>query len=133
MKTYLQCSIIGEITEIKTKHKIFNNDDFKEYLNIEYINYDKYIFVICKNKETQETQVSGNGFSNESHKKNITFLPFYSNEIYGNFLLFLVDNNNNIMSLTENKFLKFTSKKIQNSSSLNKIEDYSSDDFNLSD
>ena len=35
--------------------------------------------------------------------KNIT-LPFYEKELFGDFLLFIIDNENNIKSLTENKF-----------------------------
>ena len=47
--------------------------------------------------------------------------------IFGDFLLFIIDSENNIKSLTENKFLKFIN--ISHKS----INDYSSDDFNLSD
>ena len=119
MKIYIQFSTIGEITELKTKNKLFSKDICNDYSIIEYIDHDKYRFVICKN--------------NINLQKNITFLPFYQSAIYGDFLLFLVDNDDKIISLTENKFLKFTNKKLQNSNSLNNIEEYSSDDFNLSD
>jgi hypothetical protein len=122
MKVYLQFSTIGEVTELKIKDKLFSKEDFNEYDTNVYIEHDKYKFIICKNEK-----------NNETHQKNITFLPFYEKEIYGDFLLFLIDNEDNIISLPEKKFLKFTNVKLQNSSSLNKIEDYSSDDFNLSD
>lgn len=122
MKIYLLFSTIGEVTELKIKDKLFSKEDFSEYDTHEYIEHEKYKFIICKNEK-----------NNNTHQKNITFLPFYQKEIYGDFLLFLVDNDNNITSLSEKKFLKFTNIKLQNSSSLNKIEDYSSDDFNLSD
>lgn len=122
MKIYLQFSTIGEITELKIKNKSFNKENFNDYDTHEYIEYNKYKFIICKNKK-----------NNKTHQKNITFLPFYKKDIYGNFLLFLIDNEDNFISLSEKKFMKFTSIKLQNSSSLNKIEDYSSDDFNLSD
>jgi len=120
MKIYLQFSTIGEITELKTKDKLFNKETFNNYSIIEYVDHDKYRFVICKNNIN-------------NLQKNITFLPFYQLDIHGDFLLFLIDNDNNIISLTESKFLKFTNKKLQNSSSLNNIEEYSSDDFSLSD
>ena len=122
MKIYLQFSIIGEITELKIKDKLFSKEKFNEYDTHEYIEHEKYKFVICKNEK-----------NNKTHQKNITFLPFYQKEIYGDFLLFLVDDEYNIISLPEKKFMKFTTKKLQNISSLNNIEDYSSDDFNLSD
>ncbi len=122
MKVYLQFSIIGEVTELKIKDKLFSKENFNEYDTHEYVEHDKYKFIICKNEK-----------NNKTHQKNITFLPFYQKEIYGDFLLFLIDNEDNIISLPEKKFLKFTNIKLQNSSSLTKIEDYSSDDFNLSD
>ena len=122
MKIYLKFSIIGEVTEIKIKDKLFSKQNFNEYNIHEYIKYDKYKFIICKNEKTNETQL-----------KNITFLPFYEKEIYGDFLLFLIDNEYNIISLSEKKFMNFTNKKLQNTNSFNNIEDYSSDDFNLSD
>lgn len=122
MKIYLQFSTIGEITELKIKDKLFRKENFNDYDTNEYIEYNKYKFIICKNNK-----------NNEIHQKNITFLPFYQKEIYGDFLLFLVDDEYNIISLPEKKFMKFTTKKLQNISSLNNIEDYSSDDFNLSD
>ena len=122
MKIYLQFSTIGEITELKIKDGKYPQESFSKYDTHEYIEYDKYKFIVCKNNK-----------NNKIHQKNITFLPFYEKVIYGNFLLFLIDNENNIISLSEKKFLKFTNKKLQNISSLNNIEDYSSDDFNLSD
>ena len=122
MKIYLKFSTIGEITELKIKDKLFKKENFNEYDTHEYIEHNKYKFIICKNDK-----------NNEIHQKNITFLPFYEKEIYGDFLLFLIDNDNNIISFPEKKFMKFTTKKLQNISSLNNIEDYSSDDFNLSD
>lgn len=120
MKIYLRFSIIGEIMELKIKDKLFSKESFNEYDTHEYIDYDKSRFVLCKN-------------DGKTCKKNITFLPFYEKPIFGDFLLFLIDNEDNIISLSEKKFMKFTTIKIQNSSSLNNIEDYSSDDFNLSD
>lgn len=122
MKIYLQFSIIGEITELKIKDTKYKQDLFNEYDTHEHIEHKNYKFVICKN-----------GKNNKIHHKNITFLPFYEKEIYGDFLLFLIDDENNIKSLSEKNFMKFTNIKIQNCSSLNNIEDYSSDDFNLSD
>ena len=122
MKIYLQFSTIGEITELKIKESKYREEIFNEYDTHEYIEHEKYKFIICKNEK-----------NNKTYQKNITFLPFYEKEIYGNFLLFLIDNDNNIISLSEKKFMKFTNKKLQNISSLNNIEDYSSDDFDLSD
>lgn len=119
MKYYLKFSIIGDIEECKTKETTinYNNDN---YLYHKIIKYNEYNFIVFYNDD-------------QNKPKNISYLPFYDNTIYGDFLLFMVDDNNNLLNLSEKKFLKYTSKKIQNSSSLNYIVDYSSDDFNLSD
>ena len=114
MKTFLFFSTEGEITEIKTKDKQFKTDDYKDYTYIENITYNFHNFIILFNK-------------NENDQKNITSLPFYKKELFGDFVLFTIDNENNIKSLTENKFLKFINV------SQKSINDYSSDDFNLSD
>ena len=114
MKTYLHFSTEGEVTEIKTKEKLFKYDSYKDYTYIENIIHNSQNFIILFNK-------------NAIDKKNITSLPFYKKELLGDFLLFIIDNENNIKSLTENKFLKFIN--ISHKS----INDYSSDDFNLSD
>tara|TARA_A100001015_G_C14476895_1_gene513949 strand:+ start:169 stop:513 length:345 start_codon:yes stop_codon:yes gene_type:complete len=114
MKTYLHFSTEGEVTEIKTNDKLFNSDSYKDYTYIENITHNSNNFIILFNKNTNE-------------KKNITSLPFYNKELFGNFILFIIDNQNNIKSLTENKFLKFINVSKKN------INDYSSDDFNLSD
>jgi len=103
MKTYLHFSTEGEVTEIKTKEKLFKCDSYKDYTYIENVNHNSHNFIILFNK-------------NATDKKNITSLP-----------LFIIDNENNIKSLTENKFLKFINV------SHKSINDYSSDDFNLSD
>jgi hypothetical protein len=114
MKTYLHFSTEGEVTEIKTKEKLFKCDSHKDYTYIENVTHNSHNFIILFNK-------------NANDKKNITSLPFYKKELLGDFLLFIVDNENNIKSLTENKFLKFINV------SHKSINDYSSDDFNLSD
>ena len=114
MKTYLQFSTDGELTEIKTRDKLFKPDNYKDYTYIENIIHNSYNFIILFNK-------------NANDNKNITSLPFYKKELFGVFLLFIIDNDNNIKSLTENKFLKFINVSQKN------INDYSSDDFNLSD
>lgn len=116
MKTYLSFSIEGEITEIKIKDKQFNIDKFNNLFKYnENIIYNSYNFIILFNK-------------NKESKKNISCLPFFKEELFGNFLLFSINNNNNTLkSLTENKFLKLINISQKN------ISDYSSDDFNLSD
>lgn len=116
MKNYLYFSTDGDIEQLETKLKIFVNDNYKEYNFIETIEYNKYNFIILFNK-------------NNDDKKNLTVLPFYNKDIYGAFVLFAIDQQNNIKSFTEKKFLQLISKKIKSSS----FEDYSSDDFNLSD
>lgn len=113
MKTYLRFSNEGEITELKTKNILFKCENYTDYNFIDNINHNKYNFIILYNKMNEI--------------KNITSLPFYKKEIYGNFLLFAVDNVNNIKSFTENKLMKFINIEKKN------IEDYSSDDFSLSD
>ena len=114
MRYYLHFNTIGEIEEFKTKDTVFNSNNYSEYSFIENVKYNKYNYIILYNKN--------------SAIKNITALPFLKNmEIYGDFLLFAIDSNSNIKSLTENKYMK-----LLNTVKIN-IEDYSSDDFNLSD
>jgi hypothetical protein len=113
MKTYLNFSINGEITEMKTKDKYIKIEDYINYNLFEFINHNKYNLIILYNND-------------KKHSKNITYLPFYNKEILGDFLLFSVDSEKNIKSLTEKKFLKILNIIQKN------IEDYSSDDFNLS-
>lgn len=116
MKTYLEFSVDGDITEIKTKNKSFDaNDYINDYKFVENINYNKYIFILLYNN------------SDNNNQKNITKLPFYNRDLYGKFIIFMLDSENNIKSFTENKFLNLITVK------KNQIEDYSSDDFNLSD
>jgi hypothetical protein len=114
MITYLHFSVLGEIEELKTKHKILNLENFNNFSFKEKVLHNTHSFIILFNKNTNE-------------KKNITSLPFYKKEIIGDFLLFKVDENDNLKSLTENKFLKLINISQKN------INDYSSDDFNLSD
>ena len=115
MKTYLSFSVDGEITELKIKDKSFKIENYANYTYIDKVIHNRHDFNILYNKI-------------ENDKKNITSLPFYDKEIYGDFLLIEIDNdNNNLKSLTENKFLKLIS------ISQKEITDYSSDDFNLSD
>lgn len=114
MKSYLNFSTEGELTEIKTNDKLFKHENYNDYIYIENITHNSYNFILLFNK-------------NANDKKNISSLPFYNKELFGNFLLFIVDNENNIKSLTENKFLKFIN------IAQKKNYDYSSDDFNLSD
>ena len=116
MKTYLLFSVEGEISEHKTKNTIFQNQEYTNYNFRETIinESNKNIFVILFNKNTTDIA-------------NITVLPFYKKQIYGEFLLFRIDSEYNLKSLTENKFLKLLN------TTPKKIEDYSSEDFNLSD
>lgn len=132
MKTYLEFSNKGDITEHQFDNKKFNKENYTDFKNIEKIMYNKYNFIILYNT-----------FDSTNLIKNITNLPFYNKEIYGNFLLFSYSLNckknekqelNNsvndiiiLKSLSEIKFLKLIN-------IVDKpIEDYSSDDFNLSD
>tara|TARA_B100001093_G_scaffold189451_1_gene182006 strand:+ start:8530 stop:8895 length:366 start_codon:yes stop_codon:yes gene_type:complete len=120
MKNYLYFSPDGELEELKTKSKIYDSDDYTEYKYIETIEYNKYNFIILFNK-------------NENEKINLTSLPFYNKNINGPFLLLALDKQNNFKSLTQKKFLQLISKDNFKKHTLNTIEDYSSDDFNLSD
>ena len=115
MKTYLKFSISGIPEEIKINDKIFNMNNFSEYKYIENIQYNKYNFIVLYNI-----------YSDNNCMLNITKLPFYKKSIYGDFLLFSV-NNDNILSITEKKIVKLIN------IICNNIEDYSSDDFSLSD
>lgn len=114
MKTYLRFSVEGEIEELKTKEKQFNKDNYTDYNNMVNVMYNKKNFIILFNNK-------------ELEKKNISVLPFYKQDIYGEYILFIIDNENNIKSLTEQKYLKLLRISKKN------YEEYSSDDFNLSD
>ena len=124
MKTYLEFSVDGDILELKSKDKIFyaNNYDYKFIDNIV---YNKYNFIILYNKYTEEQILN-----NYDCKKNITKLPFIEKNIYGKFSVFIVDSSNNLKSFSENKLLNLISIKPK---STEDIDNYSSDDFNLSD
>ena len=113
MKSYLRFSIKGELFELKTKEKTLNIENYTDYKYFEKIKHNKYNYIILYNKDL--------------HDKNITVLPFYDKEIYGDFLLFMIDEDENLKSITESKFLKLINV------NKNNIYEYSSDDFNLSD
>ena len=140
MKTYLEFSNKGDITEHQFNNRKFNKENYTDFKHIEKIMYNKYNFILLYNK-----------YDNINSIKNLTYLPFYDKEIYGNFLLFsynlnelksenknekinetlelnsCIDDTIKLKSLTEIKFLKLIN-------IVDKpIEDYSSDDFNLSD
>lgn len=144
MKTYLEFSNKGDITEHQFNNRKFNKENYTDFKYIEKIMYNKYNFILLYNT-----------FDDSNSVKNITHLPFYDKDIYGNFLLFSYSLNElksenkienksekinenpelnscnydtiQLKSLTEIKFLKLIN-------IVDKpIEDYSSDDFNLSD
>jgi hypothetical protein len=112
MKTYLEFSILGEITELKTKYKFIDINNFNFYNTLEKISYNNYYYILLIN-------------NNNPNNKNISVLPFYNKEIYGSFLLFKIDKDDNIISFKEKNFLNLLNKN-------NTFEDYSSDDFDLS-
>ena len=116
MKIYLEFSVDGDIIELKTKDKVIEPNNY-DYKYIENINYNKYHFALLYN-------------NNNECKKNITNFPFVKKVIYGKFALFMVDYENNIKSFNENKLLNLINIKPKNSED---IDNYSSDDFNLSD
>lgn len=113
MPTYLEFSIEGDITQLKTKDKSIEINNY-DYTFIDNITYMKHNFVILYNRLNKE-------------EPNVTKLPFYEKTINGKFVLFLLDNFGKIKSLKEEKFLKLIN--IEK----NYDNDYSSDDFNLSD
>ena len=136
MKTYLEFYNKGDITEHQFNNRKFNKENYTDFKYIEKIMYNKYNFILLYNT-----------FDDSNSVKNITFLPFFKKDIYGNFLLFsynlneqksekknenselnsCIDDTIMLKSLTEIKFLKLIN-------IVDKpIEDYSSDDFNLSD
>lgn len=125
MKTYLEFSVNGDIQEIKSKDKVFDVTNY-DYKFIDNIEYNKYNFIILYNKYTEDQIL--NNYNN--YKKNITKLPFLEKIIYGKFIIFLVDSSNNLKSFTENKLLNLINIKPSN---IDDIDNYSSDDFNLSD
>ena len=136
MKTYLEFSNKGDITEHQFNNRKFNKENYTDFKYIEKIMYNKYNFILLYNT-----------FDDSNSVKNITHLPFFKKDIYGNFLLFsyslneqkseeknenselnsYIDDKIMLKSLPEIKFLKLIN-------IVDKpIEDYSSDDFNLSD
>ena len=140
MKTYLEFSNKGDITEHQFNNRKFNKENYPDFKYIEKIMYNKYNFMLLYNT-----------FDDSNSIKNITHLPFFKKDIYGNFLLFsyslneekreerreeknenselnsCINDNITLKSLQEIKFLKLIN-------IVDKpIEDYSSDDFNLSD
>lgn len=112
MKTYLEFSVLGEITELKTQYKFIDINNFNYYNTLEKISYNNSNYILLIN-------------NNNSKDKNISVIPFYNNEIFGSFLLFKIDKNDNIISFKEKNFLNLLNKN-------NSFEDYSSDDFDLS-
>ena len=64
------------------------------------------------------------GKEEERKEKNIINLPFIDFEIFGDFILYNIDNQNKIKSLTQSKLFKIISKNNKNLE-----EEYSSDDF----
>lgn len=124
MKTYLEFSVDGDILELKSKDKVFEATNY-DYKFIDNIVYNKYNFIILYNKYTEE-QILNNYYC----KKNITKLPFIEKNIYGKFAVFIVDSSNNLKYFSENKLLNLISIKPKNTED---IDNYSSDDFNLSD
>ena len=124
MKTYLEFSVDGDIVELKSKDKVFDAIKY-DYKFIDNIVYNKYNFIILYNKYTEEQILN-----NYNCKKNITNLPFIEKNMYGKFALFIVDSSNNLKSFSENKLLNLINIKPK---STEDIDNYSSDDFNLSD
>ena len=124
MKTYLEFSVDGDILELKLKDKVFDATNY-DYKFIDNIVYNKYNFIILYNKYTEEQILN-----NYDCKKNITKLPFIEKNIYGKFAVFIVDSSNNLKSFSENKLLNLINIKPK---STEDIDNYSSDDFNLSD
>jgi hypothetical protein len=120
MKIYLEFSVDGDIVELKTKDKVIESNNY-DYKYIENISYNKYNFVLLYNN---------NNDNDNDCKKNITNLPFIKKDIHGKFVIFMVDSENNIKSFNENKLLNLINIKPQNNED---IDNYSSDDFNLSD
>jgi len=113
MKTYLEFSILGEIKEQKTKYKLIDINNFDKYNLLEKITYNNKNYILLINSNNTD--------------KNISVLPFYNKIIFGTFLLFKIDIDQNIISLSEKKFLNILENK-----KIDKFEDYSSDDFDLS-
>lgn len=134
MKTYLEFSNKGEIKEHKINNRFFNKENYTDFKYIDKIIYNKYNFILLYN-----------ALSESNSLKNITHLPFYNNDIYGNFLLLRVtyengkekENNKEIDKETEDNIKLNTFNEIKFLKLINitdkPIEDYSSDDFNLSD
>ena len=124
MKIYLEFSVDGDIVELKTKDKVIESNNY-DYKYIENISYNKYNFVLLYNNNNDNDNDNDNDC-----KKNITNLPFIKKDIHGKFVIFMVDSENNIKSFNENKLLNLINIKPQNNED---IDNYSSDDFNLSD
>ena len=123
MKTYLEFSVNGDITELKTKNKSFDINDYNDFKLMKNLTYNKYKFILLYNEYTLEDK------SIKNIKQNITKLPFLDKIIYDKFIIFNVDDENNIKTFHESKLLNLINIKQK----ISEIDDYSSDDFNLSD
>lgn len=123
MKTYLEFSVNGDITELKSKNKTFDINDYTDFKLMKNLTYNKYKFILLYNEYTLEDK------SIKNIKQNITKLPFLDKIIYDKFVIFNVDDENNIKTFHESKLLNLINIKQK----ISEIDDYSSDDFNLSD
>lgn len=118
MKTYLCFKNDGEIIEFKTNYKnkeeLINELYQKEYSEYTISEFKDYYFLIFYNKNNKE--------------HNLCNIPFIKFKIYDSFIIYKIDRNDLIISFTEKQLLNiidFYNKKEK----LEKITDYSSDDF----
>ncbi len=141
MKTYLEFSTNGDVSELKTRNKLFNFNDYcNEYNSFKNITYNKYNFILLYNSNNNDinTDINNNNnndinndLNNKTLMKNISKLPFYNELIYGKFLLFTIDLPNNDDDCNNNTIVSFSEKKFLNLISVQKPTEtcYSSDDF----
>lgn len=135
MKTFLYITSTVDILEQKTKSEEINKEEHTIPLkDFKKISYNNHTFVIFYNGANSESKSECNKRINkgktvrvkgkEEGEKNIINLPFIDFEIFGDFILYNIDNQNKIKSLTQSKLFKIISKNNKNLE-----EEYSSDDF----
>lgn len=119
MKTYLCFNYDGEIIEKKINYKnqndLINSEINKNYINYILINFKKFNYLLFYN----------NYNINNNNIKNLCNIPFINFDIYGQYIIFKIDENENIINFTLNQLLKLININVSN----NILHEYSSDDF----
>jgi len=113
MKTYLLLTKDGTLKEEKTKNIKFNLNEYENFNKFKKCYYNNEYYYIVYNDDNRQ-------------QLNIIDIPFNEDKLYGDIIIINTDNEDNLKSFTEKKYLKLL---IKNKNE-NELCDYSSDDFN---